>query len=530
MRKKLLNFMISCLCVSCLCACGQAEKDVTQLIEQSQETEEEQGKESAVANASKETQIPESMSLVEEKPEFKIPDDFCGITLGESGELGYYTDGELDKSYVGLAEYEGVQYYMEEGAVNEAYTGIAYGESEFWYVVDGKVDTTYLGTIEQNGKSFSVVDGRVDTAYVRESSELNVVDVEEEEVEHVWNHATFGEAPYLEVFTYEVNIEYPKDGLYRLSISNVRDSGSYTYEHNLLDAFRESAGLSVRGEVSVYVEESNHMWSMEGKAQSKDILVSECCHPTMKGPVNSLLLDYGLYFMNSIVELSGETTVNDSFSEAEAFIGMDDMNDGSLAAVTQYKYTPTESGKYVISVDNIEISKPFDIYSKNNLFDIVAYDEEGEKVSEIYVHGEEAYVIVDYKEGETYSIYTCVRYYDNSEKYRNGDVRFSMNIKKAKEQTDITGYTQINDSIDYENECIVYSIVPTKKQDINFTLSSGEGTFRVEVKDQSDNVIYEYSELKAGDSFTIKDTLSDYEYQVRLSSETITNYVLDVQY
>lgn len=528
MKIKIVKFMIVCLCISCLCACGQTEQEGEKVKEQSQKAEETLSEESVVAEASKET------------PEFKIADDFCGLTLGESGELGYYTDGEIDKNYVGLAEYEGECYYISEGAVDEAYTGIAYGESEFWYVVDGKVDTTYLGTIEHNGKTFSVVDGRVDTTYIRESSELSVVDVAEEEAEHVWDdlrnlydlrfsrHGNDGE-----VSTYEVDIEYPKDGLYRLLIENSANGEEYSfydYRHYLLDAFREARDLSAGGSISSSNGESAyHLWSMGGKAQSKDILVTECW--TRAGSVSWFgSIEYELYFMNSIVELSGETKVNDSFSEEEAFIGMDNVNDGTIAAVTQYKYTPTESGKYVISVDNIEISKPLDIYSKNNLFDVWAYDEEGKQVSEIYVHGKDAYVIADYKEGETYTIFTCVYKYNNSEKYHNRDVRFSMNIKKAKEQIDITGYTQVKDTIDYENECIVYSIIPTRKQDINFTLSSGEGTFKVEIKDESDNIIYEYPELRAGDSFAIKDTLSDYEYRVCVSSETITDYALDVQY
>ena len=528
MKKKVITFMISCLCIGCLCACGQAEQegnsDVTQVTEQSKETDETLGKESTDADTSKEAQT----------PEFKIPEDFCGLTLDEAGELGYYTDGEIDKTYAGLAEYEGEWYYIEEGAVDEAYTGTAYRESEFWYVVDGKVDTTYLGTIEYNGKMFSVVDGKVDTTYTRESGELSVVDVAGEETEQVWNYlrnvSDLNAAE--EVTTYEVDIVYPKDGLYRMLIKNCGDGANYAfydYQHYLLDAFRESAGLNASGKSRSSEGDNYHLWSIGGcKAQSKDILVTECWTRTTVSWLGSI--EYELYFMNSTVELSGETTVNDSFNEKEAFTGMDNLSDGSIAAVTQYKYTPTESGKYVISVDDIEISKPLDVYSKNNLFDIVAYDEEGKKVSEIYVHGEDAYVIVDYKEGETYTIYTCVYKYNNSEKYRNGDVRFSINIKKAKEQTDITGYTQINDSIDYENECVVYSIVPTKKQDINFTLSSGEGAFKVEIKDESDNIIYEYPELKEGDSFAIKDTLSDYEYRVCVSSETICDYVLDVQY
>lgn len=528
MKKKVIKFMIICLCIGCFYACGQAEQDLAQATESSQKTEEASSKESSVTDVSKETetQTPENAPVVEETPEFKIADDFCGLTLGESGELGYYTDGEIDEAYVGLAEYEGAQYYIEEGAVNEDYTGIAYGESEFLYVVDGKVDATYLGTIEYNGKTFSVVDGKVDTTYVRESSELNVVDVAEEEVEYVGNaEASLSEKNT----TYELNIEYPKDGLYRMLIKNIYDSNSYYYSHNLYDAFREHKGVSAGGEVYGSTRNCYDILTMEGNAQIKDILVTECAdrHGYSLEPCE---INYELYFMNSIVELSGETKVNDSFSEEDAFIGTGNLDEGTDATVIMYKYTPTESGEYVISFDDIEISKPLDVYSKNILFTVITEAEECGYYSDIYVHGKDAYLIADYEEGKTYTISIYVEKYNNSEKYHNGDVRFSMTIKKAKEQTDITGYTQVKDTIDYENECVVYSIVPTRKQDINFTLSSGEGTFKAEIKDESDNVIYEYPELKAGDSFVIKDTLSDYEYRVCVSGETIGDYVLDVQY
>lgn len=109
-------------------------------------------------------------------------------TKNSDGNWYYYTNGEIDKNYTGLAQNSQGWFYVKDGKIDFTFTGFAqnsgnwfwvvkgcidfkhtglYNDSEhgWYYVKDSKVDFTFTGLVQNSEGWFYVKDGEVDFTY-----------------------------------------------------------------------------------------------------------------------------------------------------------------------------------------------------------------------------------------------------------------------------------------------------------------------------------------------------------------------------
>ena len=60
-----------------------------------------------------------------------------GLCLSEDGIWNYYSDGNIDCNYTGLALNEYGWWYVKNGTIDWNYTGMALNEYSWWYVKNG---------------------------------------------------------------------------------------------------------------------------------------------------------------------------------------------------------------------------------------------------------------------------------------------------------------------------------------------------------------------------------------------------------
>ena len=118
---------------------------------------------------------------LEEQPE--TPDEkLNGLHWDEDGECRYYVDGEFQKDFSGILEYEGKSfvlnngvlcrtasglnliddewYYLTEGRIRTDVTQVVLYDDEWFYVTEGKLDTSVDDLVSYDGETFVYVDGR----------------------------------------------------------------------------------------------------------------------------------------------------------------------------------------------------------------------------------------------------------------------------------------------------------------------------------------------------------------------------------
>ena len=119
---------------------------------------------------------------LEEQPE--TPDEkLNGLHWDEDGECRYYVDGEFQKDFSGILEYEGKSfvlnngvlcrtasglnliddewYYLTEGRIRTDVTQVVLYDDEWFYVTEGKLDTSVDDLVSYDGETFVYVDGRL---------------------------------------------------------------------------------------------------------------------------------------------------------------------------------------------------------------------------------------------------------------------------------------------------------------------------------------------------------------------------------
>ena len=86
------------------------------------------------------------------------------MALNEHG-WWYYTDGNIDWEYTGMAENEYGWWYIENGTVDFEFTGMAENEYGWWYLTNGTVDWNYEGMAENKYGKWCISNGTVDFSY-----------------------------------------------------------------------------------------------------------------------------------------------------------------------------------------------------------------------------------------------------------------------------------------------------------------------------------------------------------------------------
>ncbi len=84
-----------------------------------------------------------------------------GLCQASDGKWYYYVNGDVDKTYAGLAQNSYGWWYVKSGTVDFTFTGLTQYGSAWWYVKAGKLDTTYTGLGKNQYGTWYVEKGRV---------------------------------------------------------------------------------------------------------------------------------------------------------------------------------------------------------------------------------------------------------------------------------------------------------------------------------------------------------------------------------
>ena len=88
-----------------------------------------------------------------------------GLNKAEDGKWYYFTDGEIDLTYTGMAKNAYGWWYVKNGRIDTTYTGLATNAYGTWYMKKGKLDTTFTGLFKTDGKWLYIYKGKLDLTY-----------------------------------------------------------------------------------------------------------------------------------------------------------------------------------------------------------------------------------------------------------------------------------------------------------------------------------------------------------------------------
>ena len=88
-----------------------------------------------------------------------------GLIKADDGKWYYYTDGEIDLGYTGMAKNQYGWWYVTNGQLNRTYTGMAKNEYGWWYIKNGQLDRTYTGMAKNEYGWWYIKNGQLDRTY-----------------------------------------------------------------------------------------------------------------------------------------------------------------------------------------------------------------------------------------------------------------------------------------------------------------------------------------------------------------------------
>lgn len=83
----------------------------------------------------------------------------------ENNHFVYYSDGEINKEFKGLAEYEGEKYYVQNGTVDTKLTDVVYIDGTWYYIDKGRLNEETRDVIYHCGGYFYVEKGQINWNY-----------------------------------------------------------------------------------------------------------------------------------------------------------------------------------------------------------------------------------------------------------------------------------------------------------------------------------------------------------------------------
>lgn len=83
----------------------------------------------------------------------------------EDNQFVYYSNGEVDKDFKGLAEYEGEKYYVQNGTVDTTLTDVVYIDGTWYYIDQGRLNEETRDVIFHCGGWYFVENGTIDWTY-----------------------------------------------------------------------------------------------------------------------------------------------------------------------------------------------------------------------------------------------------------------------------------------------------------------------------------------------------------------------------
>lgn len=95
----------------------------------------------------------------------QIDRTYRGLAKNKYGWF-YVSNGVIDRKYKGLCQNEYGIWYVSNGTIDRKYTGLAMNDTGIWmYVNKGKVDTDYVGIVETKGGVKYISNGTIDREY-----------------------------------------------------------------------------------------------------------------------------------------------------------------------------------------------------------------------------------------------------------------------------------------------------------------------------------------------------------------------------
>ena len=99
---------------------------------------------------------------LEEQPE--TPEEkLNGLHWDEDGECRYYVDGEFQKDFSGILEYEGKSFVLDNGVLRRTASGLNLIDDEWYYLTEGRIRTDVTQVVMYDGEWFYVTEGKLDT-------------------------------------------------------------------------------------------------------------------------------------------------------------------------------------------------------------------------------------------------------------------------------------------------------------------------------------------------------------------------------
>ena len=455
-----------------------------------------------------------------------IPYDYKGV-IEKNGMLYYYTDGKADINYEGLGEHEGQWMYFKNGTVDMSFTGVTYKNDGMWYVNKGVVDITYCGEADFLGRTVEVINGRINSDLVIEPEEQKLLTVEDGELEEVYNKKfRLGDDTDTEK---EQKFTTSKEGIYWIINTVEGDSHLDKPEWRLLDCFGNELHRDVTYSVSSTAgTELNSTVSMVLPEDITYRMITSFEPYYYDGGINRTRIVY----VGKTIDVSNFNIVKDQFDES---LHMYMEKDQGTFDFVVYTFIPDETVDCTIWFDDINISKNKNVYKDNWIFDVFITGKGAPEGGNIYsLSSENTAKQFTAIAGEEYCIALSLGSSSTTERYRNGDVEYTMHISQKPIDVNITGYTSVADFIAYGGTRNInkYTLTPVRKETISFTLSQmrEDATVDIKVKDSTGNIIVEDIGLKNGDSFELTDTLKNNEYTIEVIGSRDTNYYLDIEY
>ena len=111
-----------------------------------------------------ETVTTETSFLYGNKIGVAFPDEYkSGLEKDADGVYRYYKDGQFDATYVGFAELDGEQFFVNKGLIEKS-TGLKLHEGKWYNLAEGRLTAEYTGAILYDGSWFYVTNGVMNTS------------------------------------------------------------------------------------------------------------------------------------------------------------------------------------------------------------------------------------------------------------------------------------------------------------------------------------------------------------------------------
>ena len=85
-----------------------------------------------------------------------------GLHPDSNGDLWYYKDGRIDKTFEGMVTYDGSQFYVKDGKVQKI-DGLKLVNETWYFLTEGRLQIQHTGLVQYDGEWFYVTKGILDT-------------------------------------------------------------------------------------------------------------------------------------------------------------------------------------------------------------------------------------------------------------------------------------------------------------------------------------------------------------------------------